>query len=313
MSRPQSVSNPIQGRAATTLKRGPGEGMQPSRSPAPGYRPPLAERIALALRQSLILAGLASIVLPIVWMAITAFKLPRDVYSLDAALVFTPTVDNFRTVFAHPWNLGNKIANSILVAAGTVVVAVPMATLAAYAFSRFDFRFRQTLFLLVIASQFIPAAVVVLPYFLMFRDLGLLDTRTALVLINLSIVLPYAVWMIKGFIDAVPIEIEESAMVDGAGRFRVLAGIVVPAALPGIITAAVFSFTLTWNEFLFALILGKQDALTLPLGIVGFRTERGDLWELMAAGGLIITAPMFMLSLMVHRQFIGSLTAGSVR
>jgi ABC-type glycerol-3-phosphate transport system permease component len=119
--------------------------------------------------------------------------------------------------------------------------------------------------------------------------------------------------MIKGFIDAVPIEIEESAMVDGAGRFRVLAGIVVPAALPGIITAAVFSFTLTWNEFLFALILGKQDALTLPLGIVGFRTERGDLWELMAAGGLIITAPMFMLSLMVHRQFIGSLTAGSVR
>ena len=219
MSRPQSVSNPIQGRAATTLRRGPGEGMQPARSPAPGYRPPLAERVALALRQSLILAGLASIALPIVWMAITAVKLPRDVYSLDAALVFTPTFDNFRTVFAHPWNLGNKIANSILVAAGTVVVAVPMATLAAYAFSRFDFRFRQTIFLLVIASQFIPAAVVVLPYFLMFRDLGLLDTRTALVLINLSIVLPYAVWMIKGFIDAVPIEIEESAMIDGPVGF----------------------------------------------------------------------------------------------
>ena len=313
MSSPQSASSLSHGAASTAQIRRQGERMQPSRSPEPGYRPPLGERIGLALRQSLILAGLASIVLPIVWMAITAFKLPRDVYSLDAALVFAPTLENFRTVFAHPWNLGNKIANSILVAAGTVVVAVPMATLAAYAFSRFDFRFRQTLVLLVSASQFIPAAVVVLPYFLMFRDLGLLDTRTALVLINLSIVLPYAVWMIKGFIDAVPVEIEESAMIDGAGRFRVLAGIVVPAALPGIITAAVFSFTLTWNEFLFALILGKQDALTLPLGIVGFRTERGDLWELMAAGGLIITAPMFMLSLMVHRQFIGSLTAGSVR
>jgi ABC-type glycerol-3-phosphate transport system permease component len=147
----------------------------------------------------------------------------------------------------------------------------------------------------------------------MFKELGMLDSRSALVLINLSIVLPYAVWMIKGFIDAVPIEMEESAMVDGAQRWRVLWEIVVPVALPGIITAAVFSFTLTWNEFLFALILGKQDALTLPLGLIGFRTERGDLWELMAAGGLLITAPMFLLSLLVHRQFIGSLTAGAVR
>ena len=141
----------------------------------------------------------------------------------------------------------------------------------------------------------------------------MLDTRTALVLVNLSIVLPYAVWMIKGFIDAVPMEIEESAMVDGAPRSRVIWEIVVPTALPGIITAAVFSFTLTWNEFLFALIIGKQDALTLPIGLIGFRTERGDLWELMAAGGVLITAPMFLISLLVQKQFIGSLTAGSVR
>lgn len=278
-----------------------------------GYRPPMTERVMQALRQGLVLAGISSIVLPILWMMLTAFKLPRDVYSLDSALVFTPTLDNLITIFAHPWNLGQKALNSVLVAGGTVLLAVPMATLAAYAFSRLEFRFKQTLFLIVIASQFIPGAVVVLPYFLMFKELGMLDTRSALVLINLSIVLPYAIWMIKGFIDAVPLEMEESAMVDGAARARVLWEIVVPVALPGIITAAVFSFTLTWNEFLFALILGKQDALTLPLGLIGFRTERGDLWELMAAGGLLITAPMFILSLLVHRQFIGSLTAGAVR
>ena len=278
-----------------------------------GYRTPMTERVMQALRQGLVLAGISSIVLPILWMMLTAFKLPRDVYSLDSALVFTPTLDNLITIFAHPWNLGQKALNSVLVAGGTVLLAVPMATLAAYAFSRLEFRFKQTLFLIVIASQFIPGAVVVLPYFLMFKELGMLDTRSALVLINLSIVLPYAIWMIKGFIDAVPLEMEESAMVDGAARARVLWEIVVPVALPGIITAAVFSFTLTWNEFLFALILGKQDALTLPLGLIGFRTERGDLWELMAAGGLLITAPMFILSLLVHRQFIGSLTAGAVR
>jgi ABC-type glycerol-3-phosphate transport system permease component len=285
----------------------------PAQSSIPGYRTPLQERVGQALRQALVLAGVSSIVLPILWMMLTAFKLPRDVYSLDSALVFTPTLENLVAIFQHPWNLGSKALNSVLVASGTVLLAVPMATLAAYAFSRLEFRLKKALFLTVIASQFIPGAVVVLPYFLMFKELGMLDTRSALVLINLSIVLPYAVWMIKGFIDAVPIEMEESAMVDGAQRWRVLWEIVVPVALPGIITAAVFSFTLTWNEFLFALILGKQDALTLPLGLIGFRTERGDLWELMAAGGLLITAPMFLLSLLVHRQFIGSLTAGAVR
>lgn len=259
----------------------------------------------------LLIAG--TILLPIFWILLTAFKTPRDVYSLATAFVFTPTLENLSTVFAHPWNLGNKIVNSLLVAIGTVIVAIPIATMAAYAFSRFKFPFKRTLFLLVIASQFIPAAVVVLPFFLMFKAWGLLDTRFALVLVNLSIVLPYAVWMIKGFLDAVPLEIEESAMVDGAHRSRVIWEIVVPTAWPGIITSAVFSFTLTWNEFLFALILGKQNALTLPIGLIGFRTERGDLWELMAAGGLLITVPMFILSLLVQKHFVGSLTAGSVR
>jgi ABC-type glycerol-3-phosphate transport system permease component len=279
----------------------------------PGYVAPWPETARDWLGRMLVFTGICAILMPIAWILLTAFKLPREVYSLDSALVFTPTLENFRTVFEHPWNLGGKIVNSLVVAACTVSLAIPMATMAAYAFSRFDFRFKQTLFLVVIASQFIPAAVVVLPYFLMFKQIGLLDTRIALILVNMSIVLPYAVWMLKGFIDAVPLEVEESAMVDGAHRARVIAEIVVPTALPGIITAAVFSFTLTWNEFLFALIITKQDALTLPIGLIGFRTERGDLWELMAAGGTLITAPMFILSLLVQKQFIQSLTAGSSR
>ncbi|MBL8382784.1 MAG: carbohydrate ABC transporter permease [Burkholderiales bacterium] len=279
----------------------------------PGYRAGPAERAAGWLRALAVFVIIAAILLPIFWIVLTAFKVPRDVYTLDAALWFAPTLENLRTVFEHPWNLGSKIVNSVLVASGTVLLAIPMATMAAYAFARFEFRGKQALFLVVIASQFIPAAVIVLPYFLMFKQAGMLDTRSALVLVNLSIVLPYAVWMIKGFIDAVPVEMEESAMVDGASRARVITEIVVPAALPGIITAAVFGFTLTWNEFLFALIISKQDALTLPIGLIGFRTDRGDLWELMAAGGILITAPMFVVSLLVHRQFIGSLTAGAVR
>jgi ABC-type glycerol-3-phosphate transport system permease component len=238
----------------------------------PGYCPPVFETAGNWARQMVIFLGITAILLPIFWIMLTAFKLPRDVYNLDSALIFPPTLDNLRTVFEHPWNLGSKIINSFVVALGTVALAIPMATLAAYAFSRFDFRFKKTIFMTVIASQFIPAAVIVLPYFLMFKEMGMLDTRSALVLINISIILPYGVWMMKGFIDAVPLEIEESAMVDGASRMRVIWQIVLPVALPGIITAAVFGFTLTWNEFLFALIISKQDALTLPIGLIGFRT-----------------------------------------
>lgn len=285
----------------------------PSAARIPGYRMPMHEQMAQGLRQWLVFMGICTILLPIGWIALTAFKLPRDVYSLSSAFHFSPTLENLHTIFQDPWNLGSKILNSFCIASGTVLLAIPMAAMAAYAFSRFEFRFKKSIFLLVIASQFIPAAVIVLPYFLMFKHFGLLDTRSALVLINMSIVLPYAVWMLKGFIDAVPLDIEESAMVDGASRSRVLWEIVVPAAWPGIITSAVFSFTLTWNEFLFALIISKQDALTLPIGLIGFRTERGDLWELMAAGGILITAPMFVISLLVQKQFIQSLTAGSVR
>ena len=283
------------------------------RNPTPGYVTPAGERAWNWSRQLLAFVVIAAILLPIAWILLTAFKFPRDVYSLNNALWFTPTTENLRTVFQHPWNLGSKLLNSLIVAGSTVLIAMPLALCSAYAFSRFEFAFKQALFLAIIASQFIPAAVVVLPYFLMFKELGWLDTRGALVLVNLSIVLPYAVWMIKGFVDAVPLEMEESAMVDGASRMRVLWEMVVPAALPGVITAAVFSFTLTWNEFLFALILTKQDALTLPIGLIGFRTERGDLWELMAAAGMIITLPMILISLAVHKQFIGSLTAGSTK
>ena len=282
-------------------------------SQAPGYVTPLGEKAWDWTRQLMAFVVIAAILLPIFWIVLTAFKQPRDVYSLANAPWFTPTLENFYTVFDHPWNLGSKLLNSFIVASGTVLIAMPLALCSAYAFSRFDFAFKQTLFLAIIASQFIPAAVVVLPYFLMFKQLGWLDTRSALILVNLSIVLPYAVWMIKGFIDAVPVEMEESAMVDGASRLRVLWEMVVPVALPGVITAAVFSFTLTWNEFLFALILTKQDALTLPIGLIGFRTERGDLWELMASAGMIITLPMILISLAVHKQFIGSLTAGSTK
>lgn len=253
----------------------------------------------------------AVVLFPILWMFLTAFKLPLDAYS--TSLRFTPTLKNFVTVFSDPWNLGSMVMNSVIVAGTTVIIAVPCASLAAYSFSRFRVRGRKFLFFLILSTQFIPAVVIVLPFFLMFRSLGLLDTRIALIVVNLAIVTPFVIWMIKGFIDAIPTDSEEAAMMDGASRLRVIRDIVLPMAAPGILTSAIFCFILTWNEFLFSLILTRRDAVTLPVGLVSFRTERGDLWELMSAAGVMITVPIFIMALLIQKHFTRGMTAGAVK
>lgn len=273
---------------------------------------PARRRMVLrGLETAALLLVLFLILFPILWMALTAFKRPVDLF--DLTLFFTPTLENFRTIFSEPWNIGRTLWNSVVVASLTVLIAIPASTLAAYAFSRFELPWKGALFFTILATQFIPAVVVVLPFYLLFRDLGLLDTHLALVLVNLAIVTPFAVWMLKGFLDAVPTESEEAALVDGATRLRVILDIVVPMVWPGVLVTAVFCFILTWNEFLFALILTRDDAVTLPVGITRFRTERGDLWELIAAAGILISIPMFLLSSVVQRHFVRGMTGGAVK
>ena len=251
------------------------------------------------------------IMFPIVWMILTAFKSQRDIYSYT--WLFTPTLDNFREAFNPRWRIPQKLLNSVIIATATVVIAIPIAVMASYAFSRLRFPFKRTLFQWILLTQFIPGVTIVLPFYVMFRQLGLLDTYIALVTVDLAIALPYAIWTIKGFIDAIPQETEEAAIVDGASRLRIIWDIVVPMALPGILTAAIFTFIVAWNEFLFAFLLTRQDAVPLSVGIVAFRLERGPLWELIAATGILITIPMFFFALIIQRHFTKGMTLGAVR
>lgn len=274
---------------------------------APGPGSVLA-RLAAAMA---LLAILGLVAVPVAWLALTAFKYPRDVY--EVTWLFKPTLENFQVIFEPPWNIGRRLANSIVVAIATVAIAIPVAALAAYSFSRFAFALKRGLFFLVLATQFIPAVVIVLPFYLMFRDLGLLDTRTGLVIVNLAIVTPFAVWMLKGFFDAVPVECDEAALIDGASRLAILRLVVVPMALPGVIVAAVFCFILAWNEFIFALILTRDHATTLQVGLASFRTERGDVWELMAAAGILITVPAAIAATVIQKHFVAGLTGGAVK
>ncbi len=248
---------------------------------------------------------------PIVWMVMTAFKPLEFIYHLN--VLFWPTLDNFREVFSVRWQVGAKVWHSLVIAVGTVAIATPIAVCAAYAFSRKQFRFKRAMFQWILLTQFIPGVAIVLPFYLMFRNLGMLDTYAALIVVDLAIVLPYAIWTIKGFIDAIPEETEEAATIDGAGLFGLLWHIIVPMARPGILTAAIFCFIITWNEFLFALILTRTRVVPLSVGIMSFRLERGDLWELISATGILIAIPMFFLAMMIQRHFIKGMTAGAIR
>ncbi len=258
----------------------------------------------------ILLATLVMLV-PIAWIFLAAFKTHVDVYQLK--LFFIPTFENFGTVFDAPFFLGAKLLNSSIIALVTVLLAIPIATMAAYSFSRFRMRGETAMLVIILATQFVPAVVIVLPFFVMFRDVGLLDTRIGLILVNLAIVMPFAVWMIKGFIDGIPMDTEEAALVDGSSRLQVIRNIVLPMAAPGILTAGIFCFIIAWNEFLFALILTNKNAVTLPIGLALFKAEEGDLWNLLSAAGIIIMLPMFVLALIIRKYFVQGMTMGAVR
>ena len=268
-------------------------------------------RLWEAVRVVLVVTVALVMMVPIVWIALAAFKQHVDVYQLK--LLFRPTLENFALVFDSPYHLGRKLLNSTVVSFVTVAIAIPIATCAAYSFSRFRMRGERVMFVMILATQFVPAVVIVLPFFILFRDLGILDTRLGLILVNLSIVTPFAIWMIKGFIDGIPRDTEEAALVDGSSRLQVIRNIVLPMAAPGIVTAAIFCFIIAWNDFLFALILTTNKAVTLTVGLALFQAEEGDLWNLLAAAGIIIMVPMFVLALIIQKHFVQGMTMGAVR
>ena len=251
------------------------------------------------------------ILVPIYWIVSGAFKQQVDIFQLK--LLFTPTLDNFKIIFKSPYNLFEKLVNSTLVALSTVMITIPLATRAAYSFSRFRMKAEKVMFVTILATQFVPAVVIVLPFFILFRDIGILDTRLALVLVNLSLIMPFAIWMIKGFIDGIPLDTEEAALVDGSGRIQVVLNVVIPMALPGVITAGIFCFILAWNEFLFALIITTNKAVTLPVGLSLFHAEEGVLWHLISAAGIMIMLPMFVLATLIQKHFVQGMTMGAVR
>ena len=287
--------------------------------------------LAKLLETAALLLIIFFIMLPIVWLALTAIKPQEKAYTTD--ILFSPTIDNFRIIFGEGSiyinegterergevgrNMFPSVINSVVVSGATVLIAIPLATIAAYAFSRYLFLGNRALLIWILTTQFIPAIVVAIPFFTLFRsieifDRPLLGTQAGLIIVNMSIVLPYAIWMIKGFVDALPGEIEEAAYVDGCNDFQVLFFISLPLIRPGVLVASVFAFIMSWNEFLFALIIGREMR-TMQVALMTTSGARGIMWEQMAAAGLVVMLPIFYLALFIRKNVVYGLTMGAVK
>lgn len=257
--------------------------------------------------------------LPMVWMLITSLK------TQFAALQYPPqwwpkdpTLDQYRRLLSPSNDTGKEflryMLNSIWVSFATTVLGVTVAVPAAYAFSRFRFPGRQALFYSVLLRNMFPAVVFLMPLFILMRNLHLINTHASLILTYLTFGLPLSIWLLKGFYDNIPAQLEQAARIDGATRFQAFIRIVMPLSSPGIIATAIYSFILAWNEYVYALtFLNDKDLLTLPVGLQRFFTEFATNWPGLMAASFIMSVPVVVLFLVLQKYFVRALTEGAVK
>jgi multiple sugar transport system permease protein len=259
-----------------------------------------------------LLPVLAWTLFPLYWILTASFKTELSLYAKPPQWVFSPILENYkRVLFNIPFF--QYLGNSLLIALGTTIGSLVLGTLAAYGFSRVKFRGSEALRFLILVTRMVPRMTLVVPYYLLMMKIGLLDTYTGLVIAYVSFALPFSIWLLIGFFDDVPIEVEEAAMVDGCTPLGTLIRVVIPIAAPGLAVAAIFAFLVSWNEFLFALILSGPASKTLPVVIAGLTTDLGPLYGEMSAAAVMIMLPNIVMTLAMQRYVVRGLTLGAVK
>lgn len=290
------------------------------RPPAPARALPVARR---RYRRTLgravvgVLVGFAVLVTvaPLYWMFSTSLKDDLEAGSITPTLwPHQPTGDNYVNLFTGSLTFERYMINSLVTSAAAAVATVVIATLAGYSFSRVRYRLRGPVSIVVLATQMLPLVVLIGPLYLLLLRLNLLNSLFGLVLGYTSFTLPFAAWMMKGFIDAVPPEIEEAARVDGYKRFGILCRVVVPMTVPGLVTTAVFVFMNSWNNLLYPLTLtSSNDKLTLPPGLLqSFSGQFKTDWGGMMAASCLTSIPLIVAFFAVQRSMVRGMTAGAV-
>lgn len=249
---------------------------------------------------------------PFTWMLLSSFKPADMIIDTRLVLFFKPTLEHYRTVFQAS-NFLRYLFNSISVAIGTTILTVVAGTLASYAISRY--RTGGTLFAYwVIFTRLIPPAVLVIPFYLMFRTMGLINTVWALMLADTTISLSFVVWTMRGFFDEIPVELEEAATIDGCSRLEALWRVTLPLVRPGLVATTIFALLFTWNEFLYGQTLGiAPSAKTLPVAAGDYVTGYANNWGPIFAVGAVIMLPVLVVVMSLQKQIVKGLTLGAIK
>jgi multiple sugar transport system permease protein len=294
---------------------------------APG-RPAVGRRGAPRRRRSvrdwaeiaLLAALLVLMLFPVVWMLETSLKANRDVYAVPAKFLgFDVTFHHYKDVFVQRGGTGASdlavnFKNSVIVSGISTILATVLGVMAAWAYSRFKLKAKKDQLFFILSTRFMPPVVVVIPIFLMYRDLDLIDTKLGLILIYAAFNLPFTIWMMKGFIDEIPSEYEDAAMLDGYSRIEAFLRVTLPLLVPGIAATAVFALIFSWNEFVLAIFLtSSESARTAPPAIAGLIGGTTVDWGLVAASAMVFATPVLLFAFLVRKHLVAGVTLGAVR
>lgn len=249
---------------------------------------------------------------PIYWIVALAFKNRIAILAMPPAWMFNPILDNFGELFNTQPYL-HYILNSAIISSTTVTVSLLIGVPAAYSLSRLRFRYRNILAFWLLATRMAPPIALAMPFFLLYRDLKLLDTHIALITTYMSFNLSWVVWMMWSFFEEVPLELEEAASIDGCSRFMRFSKVALPIVGPGLAATAVLCWILAWNDFMFALILTRRIAKTAPVAITIFIRFEEIRWGVIAAGGVTVMAPVILFSVIVRKYLVRGLAMGALK
>lgn len=273
---------------------------------------PPGAALRTVLHYAMLVALAALCVLPILIMGLTSLKTETQIFDTRWSWFFSPTLANYEAVI-EDGHIDRYLANSLKVSFVSTVLTLALGTMCAYGMARFRFLGREPLGYATLILRTLPPAVLAVPVFVLWSAWGIGDTLSGVVLAYVALNLPFTIWLLYGFIEQVPVELEEAAAIDGCGPFRVFWRIVLPLLRPGLAAAAIFTFRLAWNEFILGFILTNRITRTLPASISNYITDTGVEWGKIMAAGVLIALPPLVFTFVAARQIISGLTAGAVK
>lgn len=298
---------------AESLDRAAPAGTSPAMSPkAPKPRRERSVGASIALHATLIAATVVAL-FPVVWVFLSSIKPKSSILSSEIRLIDSPTLENYRRVLLDT-SFPTWFLNSVVVALFTMVIGISMSATAGYALSRFNFPGKRGLMWVFLITQMFPVAILIVPIYTIMSRLGLIDTKASLIIAYCTVAVPFCAWMLRGYFDTIPKELDEAAALDGVGPFGTFWRVILPLARPGLAVTAFYTFLTAWGEVAYAIAFLQTDkTLTLGAGLQQFVPRFNPQWDLLTAGSILIMLPAAVVFFFTQKHLVGGLTAGGTK